>query len=148
MLWAHVEDRRIRAIIKSDSRPHPRTNLDIRDITRVVPVPAEGWVAFDDGTYGEVAPPLTIPGPLKSLEFRWRFTEAEQVAIELATESHPNPQVRAALRVLDKSTRDASVVYLTDPRTVGGVNRLVAFGLLTAERAEEILDAKRGGITP
>ena len=86
-------------------------------------------------------PPAPAPSTLRSrLAFRSRFTEAEQVALEVAMLEHPNVQVRAMLRVFDKNLSDATEIRLDDPRTQLGLTRLVAAGLLTAQRRSEILD--------
>lgn len=97
------------------------------------------------GTQWEPPPappePLIPSSGLTPLQFRWRFSEDEQVSIELAKEAHPVPAVRAALRVLDINIRDTrSPIKLDDPRTIGGVRRLATLRLISDQRADEILD--------
>lgn len=70
---------------------------------------------------------------LTRLAFRNRFTFAEKVAIETAAETD------AALRVLLKDQSEATYIDLTRADTQQGVQLLVSKGLLTAERASEIL---------
>lgn len=83
--------------------------------------------------------PIYAPLRLTRLEFRWRYTLAEQVAIEIAEESDPDPTVRATLRVLRQSLAEATDIDVTDPRTVQGVQYHAALGLIDAARVAEIL---------
>jgi hypothetical protein len=85
---------------------------------------------------------VPVPAPvdqLSKLAFRWRYTLAEQVAISAAEESHPSAEVRATLRVLRESLQEATDIRLSDPRTMAGVQYHAQLGLITAERAAEIL---------
>ena len=76
---------------------------------------------------------------LTRLEFRWRYTLAEQVAIDVATNTHADATVRATLRVLSASLAEATEIDVTDPRTQQGVQYHAALGLIAAERVAEIL---------
>ena len=76
---------------------------------------------------------------LTRLEFRWRYTLAEQVAIDAATNGHPDATVRATLRVLSASLAEATEIDVSDPRTQQGVQYHAALGLIAAERVAEIL---------
>lgn len=85
-----------------------------------------------------------IPAPVPSdvlsrLQFRWRYTLAEQVAIDVAEATHPDPTVRATLRVLRASLAEATEIRLSDPRTVQGVQYHASLGLIAPERVAEIL---------
>jgi hypothetical protein len=82
-----------------------------------------------------------IPDPVRltRLEFRWRYTLAEQIAIETAMTTHADATVRATLRVLAASLAEATEIDVTDPRTVQGVQYHAALGLIAAERVAEIL---------
>ena len=86
-----------------------------------------------------VVPVTTPPDVLSRLQFRWRYTLAEQVAIEVAEMTHESATVRATLRVLRASLTEATEIRLSDPRTVAGVQYHASLGLITAERAVEIL---------
>lgn len=81
---------------------------------------------------------------LTRLEFRQRFTEAEKIAIELASlDNSAAPmaqrQMAAALRVYLADLAAANFVDLTRPDTIAGVQRLEQFGILAPGRAAEIL---------
>lgn len=78
---------------------------------------------------------------LTRLEFRWRYTLAEQVAIEIAEDTHADATVRATLRVLRQSLNEATDINVTDPRTVQGVQYHAALGLIAPARVAEILAA-------
>jgi hypothetical protein len=83
---------------------------------------------------------IATPRPVLSrLQFRWRYTLAEQVAIEVAEDSHADPTVRATLRVLRQSLAEAQDIDPTDPRTVQGVQYHAALGLIAPERVAQIL---------
>lgn len=70
---------------------------------------------------------------LTRLSFRNRFTFAEKVAIETAAETD------VVVRVLLKDQSEATHIDLTRVDTQQGIQILVGKGLLTAERASEIL---------
>jgi hypothetical protein len=68
---------------------------------------------------------VTLPAaaPLSRLGYQWRFTLTEQIALEMAMESFPDAEVRAALRVLDKSltrVEEKTGVSVNDDRTDNG----------------------------
>jgi hypothetical protein len=76
---------------------------------------------------------------VSKLAFRWRYTLAEQVAIARAEAEHPDPNMRATLRILRESLQEADEIRLDDPRTVQGVGLHAQLGLITEARAAEIL---------
>jgi len=76
---------------------------------------------------------------LTRLEFRWRYTLAEQIAIDTATTSDPDATVRSTLRVLAASLAEATEIDVTDPRTVQGVQYHASLGLIAPSRVAEIL---------
>lgn len=113
------------------------------------PVPAtyakwEGGTTFVVDGYTPPAPPApSLPARMSRLAFQSRYTVTEQVAIELAADGTTpgfTPEQRATLRVLDRALQNATDVDLADPRTVQGVQMHAALGLLTAQRAAQILD--------
>jgi len=91
-------------------------------------------------------PPASEPAPIISnLAFDLRFTQAERVAIELASlddPAAPLPQRTAAatLRVNLGRAAKAQFTDLSDPVTRDGVEQMEALGLLAQGRAAEILD--------
>lgn len=109
------------------------------------PIPAT-FAKYENGTFvvdgytPPAAPAAVGVARMSKLAFRSRFTEAEQIALEVAMDTHPNAQVKAALRVFDKNLSNAADVDLTDPRTQLAIGRLVSFSLISTQRAAEILD--------
>lgn len=87
---------------------------------------------------GNIIPDVT---KLSRLSFRWRYTLAEQVAIELAERTHADAAVRATLAVLRMSLSEAEDIDVTDPRTVQGVQYHASVGLIAPERVAQILAA-------
>lgn len=83
--------------------------------------------------------PEGVTVKLSRLQFRWRYTLAEQVAIELAEREHADATVRATLAVLRMSLSEATDIDVSDPRTVQGVQYHAAVGLIQAGRVAEIL---------
>lgn len=71
--------------------------------------------------------------------FQWRYTLAEQVAIERAMVEHPDPDVRATLRVYDKSLMRGGNANLSDPRTIAAVQYHASLDLIQSARVAEIL---------
>lgn len=83
-----------------------------------------------------MAPPDQVgtgPRTLTPLQFRDRFTAAEELAITQATTV--NLQIRVWMDRLNAATE----VGLDDPRTILGVQALALAGLIDARRVTEIL---------
>ena len=86
------------------------------------------------------------PGQIISIyAFRKRFTLTEKVMLEFAGQDDPTQtmtvrQMSAALRVYMADLDLANYVDLNDPETIEGIGSLVAAGLLSSERASEILN--------
>ena len=83
---------------------------------------------------------------ISTFAFLGRYTDAEAIAIDLASIDDPSAtqavrEGSAMLRRMNKQIDAASFIDLTDEKTVAGVNGLIAFGLLTADRGIEILTA-------
>jgi len=78
-------------------------------------------------------PPL--PPTITKLAFRFRFTDAEYTSILEAADTD------YAVKAWVETFNMVSQVNLSDERTVAGLNVLVSEGLLTQERATEILSA-------
>lgn len=119
------------------------------DVTDHDPRPGPKWRRID----GEFLPPAPegTPEPtpdrrVTRLAFRNRFTQAELVALEIASLDNPAAtmqarQQAASLRVMLANLQAASWIDLQRPDTRTGVQQLEAAGLLGAGRALEILDA-------
>lgn len=91
------------------------------------------WVAA--GNIADPAPAAAAaPTLLTPLAFMARLTAAEQTAIATAGQSN------ASVLLFLLEVAGASYVSATDPRTIAGVNAIVAAGLLTAARAAQILN--------
>ena len=75
-----------------------------------------------------------VPAPRWTpLQFIERFTEAEQIAIVTAAQSSP------ALRLWYDKAMASQEVVSDDPRTVAGMDALVAAGLISEARKAEVL---------
>jgi hypothetical protein len=85
------------------------------------------------GEAGSQEPPL--PPVITKVAFRFRLTDAEYVAILTASKTD------VAVEAWVSTFNMVSQVNLSDERTVAGLNVLVSEGLLTQERATEILSA-------
>lgn len=86
-----------------------------------------------------VVPAVTPTTIMSRLAFRWRYTLAEQVGIKVAETGAEDASVRATLAILRESLQEATEIDLADPRTIAGVQFHASAGLITAERATEIL---------
>lgn len=71
--------------------------------------------------------------PMSKLDFIKRMTFQERVTIETAAEADPE------VRVVKQSLLAAEEVRLDDPEMIAGMGLYVQKGLLTEERAAEIL---------
>lgn len=99
------------------------------ELNGVIVTAPEGAVISDQ--FPDISAPPT--SKITRLSFRNRFTFAEKVAIETAAETD------AVVRVLIKDQSEATYIDLNRVDTQQGTQLLVAKGLITAERASEIL---------
>lgn len=88
--------------------------------------------------------PVMQSSKITRFAFRSRFTANEKAALEFAMIDDPSAsqqqrQIAAMLRVFVKDLDNAQFVVLDHPDIVQGVQMLVQLGVLTADRATEIL---------
>ena len=93
------------------------------------------WLAAGHARTPYVPPPPDTT--LEPLAFMDRFTDAELEAIEAAAE--PQSPTARQLRIWKARMAAARFVDLTNPRTVAGMDALVASGVITAARRDAIL---------
>ncbi len=110
------------------------------------------WTGFEYATHDhvQVAEPVEPEVPVESwhiskLSFRNRFTQAEKVAIEIASLDVPTAPMEqramaAALRANQADVNVALYIDLQRPDTRAGVQSLETYGLIGTGRATEILD--------
>ncbi|QCQ57972.1 hypothetical protein Barba22A_gp121 [Rheinheimera phage vB_RspM_Barba22A] len=87
----------------------------------------------------DYAPAPVIDTKITRLAFLERFTDAEAVQVDLASQG---ATVEAAtMRRFMQKVNAATFIDLSRPDTIDGVNALAAYGFFTVERASEILTA-------
>lgn len=101
------------------------------------------WVAAGNAPT-EVSVPIMQATKITRFAFRSRFSATEKVTLEFAMMDDPNSsqqqrQIAAMLRVFMKDLDNAQFVVLDRPDIVQGIQMLVQLGVLTADRADEIL---------
>lgn len=88
---------------------------------------------YVDGSFAKVQRQAVGVRSMTSLQFMGRFTEEEQLSI--VTQTMSNPMIKLWYDRLIAATE----VIPGDARLVAGVEALVQHGLITAERAAEVL---------
>jgi len=151
-LYALIKDGFVYNIIGTDDADWPE-GIDITDLENP---PSIGWTYSEDAGFAppepdnESAPPESNPAPtrriISDLAFDRRFTLQERKDIELASQHNPNADAEqneqaAILRVIQVRADKALFIDLDDPETQSGVMFMEQLGLLTTERAIEILTA-------
>ncbi|SEA28266.1 hypothetical protein [Marinobacterium iners] len=106
------------------------------EINRIVA--SENFVADNYDFYEQAPDPIitTTPEPLRwpLIDFRKRFYTAEKVALYQATETD------IMIKIFMDDLEATPVVAQDDPELNQGIAYVVAQGILTLERAREILD--------
>lgn len=117
------------------------------DLTDVTPEPGPGWT-YDGSAFAAppVLPEPILPRHITQYAFRQRFTQAERVAVEIASLDDPGAplparQQAAALRVSMDDLAQARYVDLDLPTVATSLAALESAGLLASGRANEILNA-------
>ena len=98
------------------------------DISTMIPVPQVGW-AFD----GSKLSGPSISTKITRLSMRQRFTTSEMLGIYTAAKSN------VFFQLLLDNLSVATFVDLQRADTIQGVNALVAYGVITSDRATAIL---------
>jgi len=88
--------------------------------------------------------PVILGSRISKLAFLNRFTDAEYIAVDLASIDNPSAtteqrQGQAMLRMFLSKIDKAAHINLDLQQTKDGINALAAMGLLTTERATAIL---------
>jgi len=80
---------------------------------------------------------------LSKYQFRNRFTIEEKIAIEnYDTNDSLTTEQKAVLKVILKDSDISDIIELEEPTISAGLDILVSYGLLEAERKAEILEIK------
>lgn len=95
----------------------------------------------EDGTTTTInhPDPPSAPPFWNALDFKRRFTTAEQVAIYTAAKTSVPVQVFIAL--LDTAAACGVMIHADDPDVIAGINAYEAAGLIATGRAAQILSA-------
>ena len=113
-------------------------------IDQLDPVPGIGW-SYENGVFTAPPPPPPPPPPapqtvFTKYQFRSRFTLAELVAMDnFASSSTLTDVQKATLNTITKNFDLADNIDITNSATIQGVEYLVSAGILTQDRATEIL---------
>lgn len=99
------------------------------EITNLVPQPQIGW-SFN----GQTIIGSSVSRKITRLAMRQRFTFSELIALSNAAAAIP------AVKVLMDNLSTATYIDLARSDTAGGVGLLVSLNLITAERANTILN--------
>ena len=140
--YAIINDNTVGTVVNADEKTIVHNNM-IR-IDQLDPVPGIGW-SYENGVFTAPAPlPPPPPPPPQTVftkyQFRSRFTLAELVAIDNFASSTTLSDVhKATLNTITKNFDVADSIDITNSATIQGVEYLVTAGLLTQDRATEIL---------
>jgi hypothetical protein len=126
--WALIEDGKVTNVVEQATQPVLFGSW-VETPTHYV---SPGW-SYIDGEFVDPRPPITIPNIITKVSFRFRMTDTEYVGVLTAAKT--DVEVQAWVETFNM----VSQVNLSDERTVAGLNVLVSKGLLTQERATEIL---------
>jgi hypothetical protein len=113
--------------------PYAQTCQIAIDITSLNPQPQVGWI-FNGGHLINNAPPVN-PMLITKLAMLQRFTVPERLGILAYVDANP----ASIPAVLLQNILVTTYVDLNRPDTQAGINYLVNFGLLTTDRAHQIL---------
>jgi hypothetical protein len=141
---ALIQDNKVVNTVVSDENCIHELGPDYIVIDDITPQPSIGW-SYENGVF--TAPPPTPPPPppppqtvFTKYQFRSRFTLAELVATDnFASSSTLTDVQKATLNTITKNFDVADSIDVTNSATIQGVEYLVTAGLLTQDRATEIL---------
>ena len=135
--YAIINDHIVGTVIDADKNTTILSNM-IR-IDQLDPVPGIGW-KYNDGIFTYAEAPIPPSPPMTKYQFRSRFTLAELVAMDnFASSSTLTDVQKATLNTITKNFDLADNIDITNSATIQGVEYLVSAGILTQDRATEIL---------
>jgi hypothetical protein len=138
MLCALVKNNLVSEILEVSSDEQfqsiARQYSNVIDITNANPRPAIGWVFNGNALIPGEGQSAVPTRKITKLALRNRFTFTELCALTAAAKTIV--QVEALMDNLAVST----FIDLNRPDVIGGIEMLVAFGLITPERATQILN--------
>lgn len=128
---------RVQDLDENEVQNVARHSQAVIDVTNANPMPEAGWT-FDGLNF--VAPEGVVPSrKITRLAFRNRLTQTEKASI-YAIASQNNGLGFLMRSYLDDLSA-ATFVDLARPDTIASMNQLTALTILTAERAQEILNS-------
>lgn len=138
MNYAQIVNGRVHGVFEYDLLPEFAPNIVMIPLPEGSPVQG-GWL-YSDGQFTEPELPITdTPTRITRLAFLSRFTDAEAVTLDLASQG-ATVQAATMRRYLSK-VNAATYIDLSRADTRAGVIALEGAGILGAGRALEILDA-------
>lgn len=138
MNYAQIVNGRVHGVFEYDLLPEFAPNIVMIPLPDGSPVQG-GWL-YSDGQFTELELPITdTPTRITRLAFLSRFTDAEAVTLDLASQG-ATVQAATMRRYLSK-VNAATYIDLSRDDTRAGVIALEGAGILVAGRALEILDA-------
>lgn len=138
MKYAQITNGVVHGVFEYDPLPELAPNIVMIPLAQGSPVQA-GWM-YSDGEFSEPELPITsTPTRITRLAFLSRFTDAEAVTLDLASQG-ATVQAATMRRYLSK-VNAATYIDLSRDDTRAGVIALEGAGILGAGRALEILDA-------
>jgi len=127
----------------------PPDGVTMREITGALSEVGSGW-RYNPAT-DETMPAVPVSSGITRGQFRLLFTFAErqaEAAFKRAAEAAAEAGTATNEQLVYLTMRDdfdsAASINLSDPATIAALDFYVAFGLLTAERRDEVL----AGVTP
>lgn len=143
---AWIENNRVRDIAPGNPADHYHPDIAAHYDTEV-PEGTQNGAEYLDGAWVNPTPPEPQEPPPAALEprhitrlaFLSRFSDAEAIAIDLASQGAT--QQAAAMRRYQSKINAATYVDLDRADTRAGVQALELMGLISAGRGEVILDA-------
>jgi hypothetical protein len=136
MLCALIQDNIVKEVVDLPSEDAINEQLKVHQFVNVIddldPKPVVGWM-FDGFQY--IDPNGSVPSKkITKLALLNRFTNNELAVYYAAVASN------IGLAILDKKLFAAEYIDLTRPDTIYGINVLAGAGLITPQRASEILN--------
>jgi hypothetical protein len=149
MICAGIKSGLVKAILKIDSEEEFHSYGDrfeiLIDVTSYTHQPQIDW-AFDglNFNYGQLSAVPSVK--LTKIAFRRRFTLQEKgtiISFGLNNISNANPTIASyaamVMATLDDQ-RDAKAIDIAGTDAISGIGNLVSIGLLSSERASQILN--------
>lgn len=84
--FAEIKNNQIHKIYEQEAKPLFASYIELIEITDITPIPEEGWLLLDDGTFSSIETMVTVEDRLEAIEQTSAYTQIQVEYLATLTE--------------------------------------------------------------